>query len=610
MNGKTNEGGWKKRIMAGTLALMVVALGVVAGLCATVWQDYRNTVIENQKEQMLLTTRAVCRSMNVFFEDVQAELSTLARSYAYFQQEGKQQVVELLFDLYALEHGGFVFDLRLTNREGAVLYQNQEEGIQEVLREQEDGQGGYIRQVILDDGRPCLAMGQSCGEDRVLWLLVDLANYYEDLISGIQVGTNGYIMVKNSQGIILMHPDQEQWGIHVIQGRRELYPGIDLSSLEGLVAEQNQGGSGVMEYDSYWWMDPEMPRVRKVSAWAPVQLGEDFLVVSTVIDDSDIDIPIGQQLSRMGILVLSITLLLLVLSFSTGKLLLDRRRSAQEIAYLRELNELLEQLHRSEEVIAHQQRLQIIGTMTGGIAHEFNNLLTPILGHADLLQLEVPEDSDAYESVREISDAAVRCKEMIQQLSSLSRKNVEAEYQPLPAGSMFGRILKMVRSVCPSYVQVQCSLDLGDARILGNETQLQQVILNICVNAFQAMAGQEGTLTVTGRLRARQELEKACVVPEGAAGDTYVQLDLADTGYGMSSDTLEQIFDPFFTTKPAGQGTGLGLSLAQQIIHAHRGMLYAESRLGQGSVFHLLLPVMGAENREASEMAENGPRSA
>ncbi len=267
---------------------------------------------------------------------------------------------------------------------------------------------------------------------------------------------------------------------------------------------------------------------------------------------------------------------------------------------------MLEQLHRSEEAIAHQQRLQIIGTMTGGIAHEFNNLLTPILGHADLLQLEVPEDSEIYESVREISDAAVRCKEIIRQLSSLSRKNVESEYQSLPAGRVLGRILKMIQSVCPSYVQVQGTLDLGDIRILGNETQLQQVILNICVNAFQAMAGQGGTLTVTGQLRTRQELGEASGGWEGAAGDLFVQLDLADTGCGMSSDTLEQIFDPFFTTKPSGQGTGLGLSLAQQIVRSHRGSLYAESELGHGSVFHLLLPAMEPEGQETMAFSGAG----
>ena len=243
--------------------------------------------------------------------------------------------------------------------------------------------------------------------------------------------------------------------------------------------------------------------------------------------------------------------------------------------------------------------------MTGGIAHEFNNLLTPILGHADLIQLEAPEGSELADSAREIADAAARCKEIIQQLSSLSRKNVETSYHLLPVGPVIHRILNTVQSICPSSITFHRSLDLGEHTILGNETQLQQVILNLCVNAFHAMAQTEGTLTVLGRIVQRTELEAEGIALESRTWTDYVRLDFADTGCGMSSATLEQIFDPFFTTKPSGQGTGLGLSLAQQIVRSHRGILYAESTLGKGSVFHLLLPVSQSEGAPAEPLQAN-----
>lgn len=605
MNDRTYGTGWKKRVTAAVLALMIAILGAMAYLCASAWQEYRNTVVNNQKEQMLLTTQAVSRSMGVFFQDLQAELATLSQSFRTFQAEGPQKGLVSLFETYTQEHESFVYDLRLTSSDGAVLVQFQEEEITQVFLDTVDQQGQRTLQAMLSNGHPCLALGTPCGPDQTLWLLVDLTDYYQNLISGIQVGSNGYILVKNSQGIILMHPDEDQWGIHVIQGRQALYPEADLSSLEQLVEAQNQGGTGVMEYTSYWWMDPELPRVQKVSAWAPVALGDDFLVVSTVIDYSDIDIPIAQNITRMGIAVLVVTLSTLVLALFLGKLLLDRRRSAQEIAYLRDLNNLLEQLHRSEETLAHQQRLQIIGTMTGGIAHEFNNLLTPILGHADLIQLEAPEGSELSDSAREIADAAARCKEIIQQLSSLSRKNVETSYQLLPVGPVIHRILNTVQSICPSSITFHRSLDLGEHTILGNETQLQQVILNLCVNAFHAMAQTEGTLTVLGQIVRRTELEAEGIALESRTWTDYVRLDFTDTGCGMSSATLEQIFDPFFTTKPSGQGTGLGLSLAQQIVRSHRGILYAESTLGKGSVFHLLLPVSQSEGAPAEPLQAN-----
>lgn len=605
MNDRTYGTGWKKRVTAAVLALMIAILGAMAYLCASAWQEYRNTVVNNQKEQMLLTTQAVSRSMGVFFQDLQAELATLSQSFRTFQAEGPQKGLASLFETYTQEHESFVYDLRLTSSDGAVLVQFQEEEITQVFLDTVDQQGQRTLQAMLSNGHPCLALGTPCGPDQTLWLLVDLTDYYQNLISGIQVGSNGYILVKNSQGIILMHPDEDQWGIHVIQGRQALYPEADLSSLGQLVEAQNQGGTGVMEYTSYWWMDSELPRVQKVSAWAPVALGDDFLVVSTVIDYSDIDIPIAQNITRMGIAVLVVTLSTLVLALFLGKLLLDRRRSAQEIAYLKDLNNLLEQLHRSEETLAHQQRLQIIGTMTGGIAHEFNNLLTPILGHADLIQLEAPEGSELADSAREIADAAARCKEIIQQLSSLSRKNVETSYQLLPVGPVIHRILNTVQSICPSSITFHRSLDLGEHTILGNETQLQQVILNLCVNAFHAMAQTEGTLTVLGQIVRRTELEAEGIALESRTWTDYVRLDFTDTGCGMSSATLEQIFDPFFTTKPSGQGTGLGLSLAQQIVRSHRGILYAESTLGKGSVFHLLLPVSQSEGAPAEPLQAN-----
>lgn len=234
--------------------------------------------------------------------------------------------------------------------------------------------------------------------------------------------------------------------------------------------------------------------------------------------------------------------------------------------------------------------------MTGGIAHEFNNLLTPILGHAELMLLDLPEDSELYDSAQEIAQAAGHCKEIIQQLSALSRKNVETVYKRLDAGEAFGRVMKMVRSICPDNVELDIDLDFGGAAFLGNETQLSQVVLNMAVNAVHAIGQKEGHIAITGRALGKEELEERGLTPPSRLWERYLCLDIRDDGCGMSSATLAQIFDPFFTTKKAGQGTGLGLSLADQIIRSHKGSITAESQVGQGSVFHILLPVAQAES--------------
>ena len=137
------------------------------------------------------------------------------------------------------------------------------------------------------------------------------------------------------------------------------------------------------------------------------------------------------------------------------RMMLQKQKDIEQITYLTELNRILEEMHRSEETIAHQQRLQIMGTMTGGIAHEFNNLLTPIMGYADLLMAELPEDSEQYESAAEIYEASVKAKEIIQQISSLSRKNMETAYKNMSVKRMLTRALKMVRSICPSNIKLK-----------------------------------------------------------------------------------------------------------------------------------------------------------
>lgn len=338
---------------------------------------------------------------------------------------------------------------------------------------------------------------------------------------------------------------------------------------------------------------PELPRVKKISTHVHADLGNDFWVVSAVVDYSDFYTPIAEGVGRLTLVFIAISAILLLLSLYIGKLLRDQRRDSREIAYLRELNDTLEELHRHEENIAHQQRLQVMGAMTGGIAHEFNNFLTPIMGFAELLMAELPPESEAYDSAREISEATDKAKEVVRQISAMSRKNVETVYKCIPAKRALERTLKMIDSVCPDQVRLISRLELADEAILGNRTQLDQVLLNLCVNAIHAIGPREGTLTIEAVCVPR-EFAGAALPEELLSGDwaRYLRIDVRDTGCGMDSDVMRHIFEPFFTTKKSGEGTGLGLSLADQIVRAHRGFLSVDSVPGQGSTFHVFLPVL------------------
>lgn len=273
-------------------------------------------------------------------------------------------------------------------------------------------------------------------------------------------------------------------------------------------------------------------------------------------------------------------------------------KSSREIKNLKELNALLENVQKSEDAIAHQERLQIMGTMTGGIAHEFNNFLTPIMGHAELLMMELPEGSDEQDSAKEILEASEKAMDVVKQISSLSRKNVETVYKCIPVKKMMQRALKMITSVCPPQVHLESELQVEQENILGNTTQLNQVLLNICVNAIHAIGKKEGTIHVKCEVISRETLAGFLDKELPDTWKDYIYISIKDNGCGMEKETLRQIFDPFFTTKKGGEGTGLGLALVEQIVTSHKGYVFAESQPGVGSCFHIGLPVLQAEQPE------------
>lgn len=564
-------------LLPGFLLLSLLVTGTY------IWKSYRNELMRSQEEQLLLVTQTAGRNLEITFSQYQESLELLRRmdggdsGYRSYLEAYSRHAADVCW----LDGDGTVVKsvngLMLSDPVPLVCL----DGVCTVL------------QYTGVDGHRYLGFCGTPEQGRALCLVIDEEAYYVDLMSGLRVGTNGYLLVKTSAGRIVMHPDPEQWGIDVIEGRQERYPDLDLRSLAEMVKRQIDEPTGAYEYYSYWWTDPELPRVKKISTHVHANLEDDFWIVSAVVDYSDFYTPIAEGVGRLTLVFAAISAILLLLSLYIGKLLWDQHQDSREIAYLRELNDTLEELHRHEENIAHQQRLQVMGAMTGGIAHEFNNFLTPIMGFAELLMADLPPESEAYDSAREICEATDKAKEVVRQISAMSRKNVETVYKCIPARKALERTLKMIGSICPDQIRLESSLNLEDETILGNRTQLDQVLLNLCVNAIHAIGPEDGTLTIAAE-RVTRETVSAMLPEESISADwtAYVHISVADTGCGMDSDTLRHIFEPFFTTKKSGEGTGLGLALAEQIIRAHRGFLSVESKPNEGSAFHLFLPVM------------------
>ncbi len=589
-----------KKTLIAAIPLFLIVILVFAGF--GVWKKYRDTLMQNQEEQMLLTTRILSENMAISTEEYEESLSFLAKTAENRPQDEAKQLYREFIDTQT----SFITNLYLEDEQGKLSESVKDVQIvsSQLLTQSsaknsiymEKDTGGKIYNVykrVLKDGRK-------------ICLMIDAEKYYQKLISGIHIGTNGYIVVKDAEGTIIMHPKKEQWGIPVIAGRKKMYPDLDYSSLEKMIEDQKKRKEGISHYYSYWWTNEKRPRVQKISAYSPVQIGDSFWVVSAVIDYDDLYEPIAEGFLKMVCIFVGILLAAGIAVVLFGRVMRDMRRAVREINDLKELNEQLEKMHRSEQSIAHQQRLQIMGTMTGGIAHEFNNFLTPIMGYAELLMMELPEGSEEQDSAKEIYEASEKAKDVVRQISSLSRKNVETVYKNISIKKFMTRAERMMESVCTSLIHMESEFRVDDEMILGNATQLNQVLLNVCVNAVHAIGKNQGNIRISCHSEEKEKLAQGVIEKLSDVWKKYIHIQVKDNGCGMDKETLRQIFDPFFTTKKGGEGTGLGLALAEQIITSHKGYIYAESKKGEGSTFHIYLPVLDTEHMP--QIVQNIPR--
>jgi PAS domain S-box-containing protein len=238
-----------------------------------------------------------------------------------------------------------------------------------------------------------------------------------------------------------------------------------------------------------------------------------------------------------------------------------------------------------EEQLRRSQKLETIGTLAGGIAHDFNNILTPIMGYAEMALFKLKDTEPLYRDLQQVLKAARRAKDLVEQIL-LFAKQREKEQEPLYLQPLVQEALKLLRPSIPATIEISQRIDASCEKVRADATQIHQVIVNLCTNAWQAMEEKGGTLTI--------ELKPVAIAagrhPNLTAGE-YIRLSVIDSGTGMDKQTLDRIFDPFFTTKAVDKGTGLGLSVVHGIVHSHRGDIQVESEPGKGSVFHVYLPV-------------------
>jgi signal transduction histidine kinase len=269
----------------------------------------------------------------------------------------------------------------------------------------------------------------------------------------------------------------------------------------------------------------------------------------------------------------------------------EKRWADDDIALLRTVGEIFasalgrEQAEREkqtlEQQLRHAQRIEALGTLAGGIAHDFNNILGAILGYAEMALGRLRRDSRAWHDVQEVRKAGERARDIVDRILAFSRRT-EQRHRPVRMRPLLEETAGLLSASLPPTVDLRMRLPDEDAIVLGEPSRLQQVVMNLCTNAAQAMAS-EGVIEV-GLDMVTFDTERALSHGALPAG-RYVRLTVRDSGHGMDAATLERIFEPFFTTKAVGTGTGLGLAMVHGIVSDHGGAMDVRSKPGAGSSF-------------------------
>jgi len=264
----------------------------------------------------------------------------------------------------------------------------------------------------------------------------------------------------------------------------------------------------------------------------------------------------------------------------------------QDLTVVREMEE---RNRKFEQQMAQTRNLEAMGTLVGGLAHQFNNILTGIIGYGELALDDVDADSQTAGDLERILEKAAEAQQLVRQILTFSREQVQ-EKQPINLAGFVADLVREIRQQAPDGLTIETRFAGDAAWVVADPVNLQLALFNICRNAIESMP--EGGVLIIGLQYPPGAGERFADVDADLPAGEFAHIFIKDKGQGMDHLTLERIFNPFFSTKQPGQGTGMGLSVAYGIIQAHGGIIRVNSRQGYGSTFHLFFPVIGGSGNE------------
>ena len=410
-------------------------------------------------------------------------------------------------------------------------------------------------------------------------LALSIQSIFSAHAASAHIGENGYIFLLDRHGSFLAVSSGGETMTYSMEAVEKQFPEVDMSAIAELADSQDAVPEQYYVF-TYPWEEPESGKVsvqETLVATYPVTVGETGLVMGAAISFQEFNSFLTGMLDQViGMIVLEIAgavLLMLIICW----FMIRNRRDALQMAAFKEKAELMEEINRQQQSLQHNERLQQLGVMTSGIAHEFNNLMTPIMGQSLLLleQLADEEESPRFESALDIYEASEKARAIIKGMSSMSKKDVDMRFHTIDVAALLEKTMNLAAMAKDSHIRQELIPTGEPVFVSGNEQLLTQAFMNLFINGYQAM-GAEGELLVT--------MER-----ESRSGHDYIRVEVRDSGPGIPQNKLGQIYEEFYTTK-GEQGTGLGLVICQKIVETHKGTISAANHPEGGAVFTVRLP--------------------